>query len=158
MNGDFINQLLDRYPNSVLRGYGPTIKQLADKWGINTGFYLGIIARETTFGSAPCGGQYNFGCLMYSDWMSDYGVGSRWTNDRYWADPQSVEQGIELQMILMRKYYADQGVTLYSNFVDKYAPSFENNHWEVKSLFYAVNKALGQPEIENNFKYPQVSY
>lgn len=160
LTGDYINNLLSRYPGSRLYGYGDYILQSANEYGVNASAFLGIVSRETTFGKAACGGEYNFGCVMYAPWMDAFGITATPTyNDdgtlnRYWATPQSVEQGIDMTMYLIRHYYIDRGIAHYGNFVDKYAPGNENNHYEVKSLFYGTLEALGQNINETFVKTP----
>ena len=157
INGDFINQFLDQYPNSRLRGYGHTIKRLADKYGLNVAAYLGQIAKETTFGSATCGGEYNFGCFMWADWMGVGKVGPSTGHtqyDRDWANPGSVEQGIEIQMQLVRDGYVNKGLAYYPVYLERYSPAFENDHSSFESLMYGVFQALGQPVNETRTKTP----
>lgn len=159
VDGELINKILDRYPNSKLRGYGDTIKRLADKWGVNTTAYLGQIAKESTFGSVACGGDYNFGCMMWSDWMGSdvtkVGPSSgHHQYDRDWANPPTVERGIELQMQLVRESYIDKGYVYYPHYLERYSPAFENDHSSFESLMYSVANATGQDIGDTGAKIP----
>lgn len=157
VDGNFINQFLEYYPNSKLRGHGATIKRLADKWGVNTVAYLGQIAKETTFGSADCGGPYNFGCYMWAPWMNVGKVGpsTGHTNyDRDWANPPTVERGIEIQMQLVRENYINKGYVYYPMYLERYSPSFENDHSSFGSLMWGVMKSFGQDPNETRVKVP----
>ena len=157
VNGQFVNQFLEYYPNSRLRGHGDTIVQLADQYGINVVAYLGQIAKETTFGSATCGGQYNFGCYMWADWMGVGKIGPSTGHNQYdrdWADPGTVEQGIEIQMALIRNNYINKGYYYYPAYLERYSPAFENDHVSFGGLMYGVAKSFGQNVNETKYKVP----
>lgn len=157
INGHYVNQFLDYYPNSRLRGHGDTIVKMADKHGINVVAYLGQIAKETTFGSATCGGQYNFGCYMWADWMGVGKIGPSSGHNQYdrdWADPVSVEQGIEIQMQLIRNNYINKGYYYYPDYLERYSPAFENDHVSFGGLMYGVAKSFGQNVNETRYKVP----
>lgn len=157
VDGDFVNQFLDYYPKSRLRGHGDVIVKMADKHGINIVAYLGQIAKETTFGSATCGGQYNFGCYMWAEWMgvSKIGPSTGHTNyDRDWANPSTVEQGIEIQMVLIRNNYINKGYYYYPDYLERYSPAFENDHVSFGSLMYGVAKSFGQDINTKDYKVP----
>ena len=141
VTGDFVNKFLERYPNSRLRGYGDLIVALCNEYGINVGVYLGQIAKETTFGTNPCGGDYNFGCVIWTE-TSQYP--KKWTGDRYWIDPPSVEEGIRATLKTYA-WYVDEGWISYGDALDKYSPSFENNQDEFMSLMYGmIVNVIGQ--------------
>lgn len=157
VDGEFVNQFLNNYPRSRLRGHGDVIVKMADKHGINIVAYLGQIAKETTFGSATCGGQYNFGCYMWAEWMgvSKIGPSTGHTNyDRDWADPATVEQGIEIQMVLIRNNYINKGYYYYPDYLERYSPAFENDHVSFGSLMYGVAKSFGQDINTKDYKVP----
>lgn len=157
VDGEFVNQFLDYYPRSRLRGHGDVIVKMADKHGINIVAYLGQIAKETTFGSATCGGQYNFGCYMWAEWMgvSKIGPSTGHTNyDRDWANPSTVEQGIEIQMVLIRNNYINKGYYYYPDYLERYSPAFENDHVSFGSLMYGVAKSFGQDINTKDYKVP----
>lgn len=157
VDGEFVNQFLNNYPRSRLRGHGDVIVKMADKHGINIVAYLGQIAKETTFGSATCGGQYNFGCYMWAEWMgvSKIGPSTGYTNyDRDWADPATVEQGIEIQMVLIRNNYINKGYYYYPDYLERYSPAFENDHVSFGSLMYGVAKSFGQDINTKDYKVP----
>ena len=157
INGHYVNQFLGYYPNSRLRGHGDTIVKMADKHGINVVAYLGQIAKETTFGSATCGGQYNFGCYMWADWMGVGKIGPSSGHNQYdrdWADPVSVEQGIEIQMQLIRNNYINKGYYYYPDYLERYSPAFENDHVSFGGLMYGVAKSFGQNVNETRYKVP----
>lgn len=157
VDGHFVNQFLEYYPKSRLRGHGDTIVRLADEYGINVVAYLGQIAKETTFGSATCGGQYNFGCYMWADWMGVGKIGPSTGHtqyDRDWADPGSVEQGIEIQMALIRNNYINKGYYYYPAYLERYSPAFENDHVSFGGLMYGVARSFGQNVNETRYKVP----
>ena len=157
VDGEFVNQFLDYYPRSRLRGHGDVIVKMADKHGINIVAYLGQVGKETTFGSATCGGQYNFGCYMWAEWMgvSKIGPSTGHTNyDRDWADPATVEQGIEIQMVLIRNNYINKGYYYYPDYLERYSPAFENDHVSFGSLMYGVAKSFGQDINTKDYKVP----
>ncbi|MCW6659747.1 glucosaminidase domain-containing protein [Aerococcaceae bacterium NML191292] len=141
VTGNFVNKFLERYPNSRLRGYGDLIVSLCNEYGINVGVFLGQIAKETTFGTNPCGGEYNFGCVIWTE-TSQYP--KIWTGDRYWINPPSVEEGIRATLKTYA-WYVDEGWISYGEALDKYSPSFENNQSEFMSLMYGmIVNVIGQ--------------
>lgn len=157
VDGDFINLFLEQYPSSRLRGYGHLIKQLADKHGVSVIAYLGQIGLETTFGSANCGGPYNFGCYMWAPWMGVEKVGPSTGHtqfDRDWANPPSVARGIEIQMELVRNFYINRGLIYYADYLEVYSPSFENDHNNFKSIMWGVMQSFGGNPAETRIKVP----
>lgn len=157
VDGAFINHFLEYYPNSQLRGRGGLIKYYADKYGISVVAYLGQIAKETTFGSVSCGGQYNFGCYMWASWMGVGMIGpsTGHTNyDRDWANPPTLERGIEIQMQLIRNNYINHGYVYYPVYLERYSPAFENDHSSFEALMYSVAMSFGQELVTTKTKVP----
>lgn len=157
VDGDFINVLLSYYPNSMLQGYGDAIKYYADMYGVNVVAYLGQIAKESTFGSVACGGQYNFGCFMWAPWMGVGKVGPSTGHtqfDRDWANPPTVERGIEIQMQLVRDNYINRGYVYYPVYLERYSPAYENDHSSFEALMYSVAMSFGQELQTTQTKVP----
>ena len=153
ITGDFIDQFLSTYyPDSPLVGYGSTILGYSEQYGVNVGIYLGQIAKETTFGRAVCGGQYNFGCIM---WTESSGFGPAYAAGRAWIDPPTVEAGIEAQFRLIRNFYIDQGYGRYGDYLERYSPSYENDHSSFEALAYGVFQALRIPITSGDAMVPQ---
>lgn len=141
VNGEYIDNFLSTYyPDSPLIGYGNKIKTYSDYYGVSVGAFMGQIAKETTFGRAPCGGQYNFGCIM---WREGWGVPSKFAVDRDWIDPPTIEAGIESYFNLVRYNYLDKGYVRYDAYLERYSPSFENDQSTFKNLMWGALKAFG---------------
>lgn len=146
------NYLKNGYPDSPLIGYGDTIKQMSDKYGVSSVAFLGQVAKETTFGRAGCGGNYNFACITGS-------MGGRYPTKNYknrnWLNPQSIEDGIESYFILAKEEYIDKGYENYSDYLEKYSPSGDNNdHSSFSSLMKMVGDNFGQDWNSTDVKVP----
>nr|WP_072536633.1 glucosaminidase domain-containing protein [Anaerococcus mediterraneensis] len=143
IDGAYIDRFLEKRGHySALKGYGDTILKYSNKYGINVGVFMGQIAKETTFGMNPAGGKYNFGSVRYfkngagSQYPPAYARGLAWIN------PPTVEEGIEVLFKLMRENYADKGYVTYKSFLNRYAPSVENNHASFEKLAAGTMNAL----------------
>ena len=141
VTGEYIDNFLKNYyPDSPLIGYGRKIKDYADYFGVAVGAFLGVIAKESTFGRNSCGGRYNFGCIM---WTSGSPFGKKYAGDRNWIDPQTIEQSLGAWFKLVRFNYIDSGQVTYKDFLNKYSPSFENNQATFKNIMWATIKSFG---------------
>ena len=147
VTGDYIDKFLRTYySDSPLIGHGKDIKELSDYFGISVGAFMGVVAKETTFGRASCGGRYNFGCIM---WTSGSPFSRVWTRDRYWIDPPNVRSGIAAWFKLLRYNYIETGQKTYRDFLNKYSPkSDNNNHATFKNIFWGVIKSFGY-DVDN---------
>lgn len=117
--------------DGVLAGQGDLIVKTADKYGINRAFFVALMDAETTSGLAPCfGNAYNFGC------MRGY-------------EGTSVEGGLDDLGGLVAKYIDGSiSADLVENptvkeYMEVYAPSFENSHDNILSNHGAVYGYLG---------------
>ena len=143
INGKYLDNFLkNHYPDSPLIGHGDAIMRYSKQYGVNVGAYMGQIAKETVFGRSACGGRYNFGCIT---WTPGSPYGKKYAGDRYWIDPPSVDEGIKAQFKLLRENYIDKGYTTYDRYLERYSPSFENDHSSFESLAYGVMNALAVP-------------
>ena len=150
VDGDYIDEFLTTYySDSPLIGYGEVIKEFSDHYGVSVGAFMGQIAKETTFGRAPCGGDYNFGCIMARD---DWDLPSKFAVDRDWIDPPSIEAGIESYFNLVRYNYIDKGYIEYKDYLERYSPSFENNQSSFKDLMWGTLKAFGYDTQDSQTK------
>lgn len=154
VTGAYIDDFLKRgYPDSPIIGYGKDVKELSDYYGISAAAFLGVAAKETVFGRSASGGRYNFtGITSGSGTMFDSMLPKKYAVDRYWIDPQSVRDGIAAFFHLARYGYADKGYVQYDKFVERWAPSFENDHSSVKSLFWGVITAFGYDFADKTYK------
>lgn len=146
ITGAYIDRFLEKRGHyTPLKGYGDTILKLSNQYGINVGIFMGQIAMETTFGKNPGGGKYNFGCIRYYK----NGFGSEWPpaylGRSPWVNPPTVKDGIEVTYKLMRKAYADKGYKTYKAFINRYSPSFENNHIAFEQMTAGTMNALNIP-------------
>lgn len=150
IDGEYIDNFLKNYySDSPLIGYGETIKQFADYYGVSVGAFIGQIAKETTFGRASCGGDYNFGCIM---WTADQGLPKKYAVDREWIDPPTIEAGIESYFHLVRTNYIDKGFVQYDAYLERYSPTFENNQATFKNIMWGALKAFGYDTSDTNTK------
>lgn len=154
VDGDYIDDFLSRYyPASPMIGYGDLIKEKADEYGIAVGAFLGVSAKETTFGISSCGGQYNFGCIM---WTPSSPYGKKFAADRDWIDPPTPEEGFDAWFKLVSSY-VEQGLVTYKDFLDVYSPTFENDHSTFKNLMWGVIKSFGYDVDDQVRKTPTES-
>lgn len=142
MTGQFLNTWMKtNRSGGALNGHGDTMKLFADYYGISVGLAMGQWMKETEIGLNPCGGKYNLGCRMWSE-SSPYP--KIWTKDRYWINPPSIEVAIADWFKYVRYFYMeDRGVRTYPDFLNIYAPGFENNHATFKDIMWGVTKSLG---------------
>ena len=143
ITGAYLDDFLrSHYPDSPLIGHGNQILKYSEQYGVNVGVYMGQIAKETTFGRNSCGGRYNFGCIT---WTPGSQFGKKYAAGRAWIDPPSVDAGIEAQFKLVRENYIDKGYDTYGKYLERYSPSFENDHSSFESLAYGTMNALAIP-------------
>lgn len=141
VTGAYIDNFLRTYySDSPLIGHGSTIKEMSDYFGISVGAFIGVTAKETTFGRASCGGRYNFGCIM---WTSSSPFPKKWANDRNWIDPPTIKSGIAAWFKLLRYNYIETGQVKYKDFLNKYSPAFENSQDTFKNLMWGALKSFG---------------
>lgn len=144
VTGAYIDSFLRRgYSDSPLIGYGQTIKDLADYYGISVGMFLGAAGKETTFGRNSCGGRYNFTCIMGGGSTIFSGkIPHIWTRDRNWINPSSVKSGIAAFFQLARAY-VDGGHATFERYLNRWSPPFENNQDTFYNLYWGVMKSFG---------------
>ena len=144
ITGAYIDKFLEKRGHyTPLRGYGDTIVKYTNKNGINVVIFMGQSEKETNFGKHAGVGKYNFGCIRYYR----NGVGGQWApaysrRGSAWVNPPTVEDGIEVVFKLMRDAYANKGCTTYKAFINRYSPSFENNHRSFEQLAAGTMNAL----------------
>lgn len=144
IDGAYIDRFLEKRGHyTPLKGYGSTILELSNKYGINVGIFMGQIAKETTFGMNAGVGKYNFGCIRYYK----NGIGGNWApaysrRGAAWVNPPTVKDGIEVTFKLMREAYANKGYTTYKSFINRYSPGFENNHRSFEQFAAGTMNAL----------------
>ncbi|MFL2134943.1 phage tail spike protein [Ruoffia sp. FAM 24228] len=149
VTGAYIDTFLRNfYPDSPLVGQGQKIKDYADYYGIAVGAVLGVWAKETTFGRAHPGKvDYNYGCIRWtSGYQSVTYAGSQWR--KY----STKEAGIADWFHLVRYNYVETGQANYEAFLNKYSPTFENNHATFKNLMWSVIKSFGYNTSDNTTK------
>lgn len=150
VTGAYIDTFLRNfYPDSPLVGHGQKIKDYSDYFGVSVGAFLGVIAKESTYGRASCGGRYNFGCIM---WTENSPFPKKWAGDRYWIDPPTIESALGAWFKLVRHNYIETGQVTYEAFLNKYSPTFENNHATFKNLMWAQLKSFGYNTSDNTAK------
>lgn len=140
VNGAYIDAFLRKYySDSPLIGQGSTIKELADYFGVSVGAFMGVVAKETTFGRGHPGlVDHNYGCIRHtSDWPAVHYGGSAW--NRY----PNKRTGIAAWFKLVRWFYIETGQAQYSAFLNKYSPPFENNQATFKNIMWGTLKAFG---------------
>lgn len=141
VTGAYIDTFLRNfYRDSPLIGHGQKIKDYADYFGISVGAFMGVVAKETTYGRNSCGGRYNFGCIR---WTS----GSPFPNQGGWINPPNIDSALGAWFKLVRWSYVQSGASYYSRnyneFLNYYSPSFENNQATFKNLMWAQLKSFG---------------
>lgn len=154
VTGAYIDNFLRRYyRDSPLIGHGQKIKDYADYFGVSVGAFMGVVAKETTYGRASCGGRYNFGCIM---WTQGSPFPSVWAVDRNWINPPTVESGIAAWFKLLRWSYLQPGSSFYSTnynqFLNYYSPPFENTQATFKNLMWAQLKSFGYNTSDSTTK------
>ena len=147
VTGDYIDTFLRTYyPKSQYSGYGNTIKEMSDWFGISAGMFLGVTAKETTFGVNACGGAYNFGCVKWSEEYDLPMKGIVGNDGQYneWIDPENIRTGIIFWFKYVRFRYIDDGLVTYAQFLDRYSPTSDNNdHSQFKNFMWGALKAFG---------------
>ena len=146
VTGAYIDTFLRNfYRDSPLVGHGQKIKDYSDYFGVSVGAFMGVIAKETTFGRNSCGGRYNFGCIR---WTS----GSPFPNQGGWINPPNIESALGAWFKLVRYFYIETGQVTYEAFLNKYSPTFENNHATFKNLMWSVIKSFGYNTSDSTAK------
>lgn len=142
VTGAYIDDFLkSKYPDSPLIGYGTTIKEMSDYFGVSVGAAIGVWAKETTFGRAHPGKvDYNFGCVR---WTSGSGYPSVTYAGSKWNKYPDIKTGIAAWFKLIRYNYIELNYIKYDKFLDRYSPSFENNQATFKNLMWGALKAFG---------------
>ena len=141
VTGDWLNQyMLFNRKGAKLNGHGETVKLMADWYGIATGAALGIWIKESQWGLTSCGGDLNFGCVM---WDETRPFPKKWAVDRYWIDPATVESSVAFWFKYVRYRYLERGAITYKDFLDIYSPGFENDQSTFKNLMWGVLKSMG---------------
>lgn len=153
----YIDQFLrNHYSDSPLIGAGSIIKEYADYFGVSVGAFMGVVAKETTFGRGEPGkSHYNYGCIR---WTS----GSLFTSVTYagsqWDNYPNQRTGIAAWFRLIRYVYINQGQSRYDAFLDKYSPSFENDQSTFKNIMWGVLKSFGYvmsaTTVKTNYSKP----
>lgn len=145
LTGDYIDTFLkeNSHGDSPIVGHGDDIVKASEDTGIAAGIFLGQIAKETTFGKADCGGQFNIGCFeATSGQPSDWGTSGRW------AAPPSIYSATMRYFEVVANYDAKT----YSEYKEIYAPRCDNQQTcsvdinpmsEFENYTFGVLRALG---------------
>lgn len=143
LDADYINKFLTNgYPDSKLIGYEDLIVEMADKYGVSIGVFFGQIATESSMGRVPCGGKYNFGCVRYVEGNKMGWSGVNTANGMF-LDPPSAEEYLKYWFDLIKTVYIDDNKEIYPDYLQKYSPSFENDHSKFEKNMYGVLVELG---------------
>lgn len=142
LTGDYINRWLKHNrPNAALNGHGHTVKLMSDYFGVSVGLALGVWGKETQWGLTSCGGRYNLGCRV---WSASSGFPKKWTRDRDWIDPPTIEVAIADWFQYVRFFYIEKrNVKRYEDFLNIYSPGYENDQSSFKDIAWGVIKSLG---------------
>ena len=145
LDGAYIDKFLkeNSHGDSPIVGHGDDIVKASEDSGIAAGIFLGQIAKETTFGKADCGGQFNIGCFeATSGQPSDWGTSGRW------AAPPSIYSATMRYFEVVANYDAKT----YSEYKEIYAPRCDNQQTcsvdinpmsEFENYTFGVLRALG---------------
>lgn len=157
VTGAYIDAFLRKYySDSPLIGSGSIIKEYSDYFGISVGAFMGVVAKETTFGRGEPGkSHYNYGCIR---WTS----GSLFTSVTYagsqWNNYPNQRTGIAAWFRLIRYEYVNKGQSKYVDFLNKYSPAFENDQATFKNIMWGVLKAFGYSmsatTVKENYSKP----
>lgn len=142
ITGAYIDAFLrSYYSDSPLIGHGNTIKEMADYFGVSVGAFMGVIAKESTFGRGHPGKvDHNYGCIR---WTSGSGYPAVTYAGSKWNKYPNVKTGIAAWFKLLRYNYIATGQVTYKDFLNKYSPSFENNQATFKNIMWGALKAFG---------------
>lgn len=127
INAEYLNTFLDHptFKGSVIKGKGKVILEESEKHKISVALFFAQVLSETSMGKKPCfGNPYNIGCVK----------GYKGTN---------AEGAIRAWFKLLRENYADKGFIKWKDYIERYAPSIENDHASLESEFYGTLAALG---------------
>lgn len=145
LDGAYIDRFLQEnsHGDSPIVGHGDDIVRASEDSGIAAGLFLGQIAKETTFGKADCGGEFNIGCFE-----SVGGQPSDWGTVGRWAAPPSIYSATMRYFEVVANYDAKT----YSEYKEIYAPRCDNQQTcsvdinpmsEFENYTFGVLRALG---------------
>lgn len=144
---------MDKYQKHKLNGKAEEVLRLSDKYGINTGVWLGQVWLETKWGGVGCPAEgdatspYNYGCVMWAGNSKDdldhyqykeYGFKATpyMVAGRYWPLIDDPVKGIDLSLRIYNRIAAEDlnGNNKYGDVLEVYSPAADMNQGHGKFM------------------------